>query len=474
MTRLPFRYGKIQDSVVVTNESGQFYFLDGSLFQRFLSDPDALPPSIKDDLESKFFLADDESLAFAIEESAMKLRTKKAFLSSFTELHIIVLTYACNSKCMYCHASSSTDASAQQSMSIPTARKVCEFIMHSPSPNLKIEFQGGEPTLQFDVLVFIVEYLNTLNLFYKKHLEFVVCTNLLELSDEHLQFYKKHMINISTSLDGPQEVHDKNRTPFNTRSNYTRMLENYQRLCTAYSSDRISALLTVSRYSLPHLKACVDTYVAHGFRSIFIRALNPYGLAEKALDDLGYSLDEYLCVYEDALEYILSLNKQGVFIREELASIFLQKMLTPFSSGFVDIQSPSGAGIGCAVYDTDGGVYPSDEARMLARCSDTTFCLGSVRSNTYKEVFLSEKLQDMIRSNLVETASHCQGCPYIPYCGIDPVRAYQETKLHVPHQSCKKYSAIITLLFKKLLTDPDSERVFFSWLVGIPYQEICL
>jgi radical SAM protein with 4Fe4S-binding SPASM domain len=140
----------------------------------------------------------------------------------------------------------------------------------------------------------------------------------------------------------------------------------------------------------------------------------------------------------------------------------------------VDIQSPPGAGISCVVYDTDGGIYPSDEARMLARCGDDSFRLGSVLSDTYKEVFLGEKLRTLIRGNLVETEAHCFGCPYSPYCGIDPVRNYQETKLHISHQSCKKYSRIITLLFTKLQNDPESEKVFFSWLTGISDEELCL
>lgn len=474
MTKLPFRYGRIQDSMLVTNESGQFYFLSIPLFRRFISDPDMLPPNIKNDLISKFFLVEDESMEFALEESAIKLRTKKAFLSTFTELHIIVLTYACNSKCIYCHASSSTDAKEHHMLTMATARRVCEYIMQSPSTTLKIEFQGGEPTLEFNIMMFIVEYITTLNVLYRKNIEYVVCTNLLVFSQEHLEFYKKHSFCISTSLDGPRDIHDTNRTPYNTQSNYSKVLENYQKVCAEYSPDRVSALLTVSKYSLPRLRECVDAYVDHGFRSIFIRSLNPYGLAEKTLGELGYSLEDFLAAYKDVLDYILILNKEGIFIREELASIFLQKILTPFSSGFVDIQSPPGAGISCVVYDTDGGVYPSDEARMLARCGDDSFRLGSVLSDTYEDIFLGEKLQKLIRGNMVETEAHCYGCPYIPYCGIDPVRKYQETKLNVPYQSCKKYSQIITLLFSELKNNPDSEKVFFSWLTGVSYEELCL
>ena len=245
MTRMPFRYGRILDSFVVTNESGQFYFLEQPLFSQFISDPDALPFSTKQDLESKFFLAQDDCIEFALEESAIKLRTKKSFLSDFTALHIIVLTYACNSKCIYCQASSSADTDEQKVMSITTARRICEWIMQSPSPNLKIEFQGGEPTLEFDTMVFIVEYLNALNLRYKKCIEFVVCTNLLVLSEQQLQFFKKHNFDISTSLDGPQDVHDKNRTPLHTQSNYERMVQNYSEFDRVLT-DKVSALLTVS------------------------------------------------------------------------------------------------------------------------------------------------------------------------------------------------------------------------------------
>lgn len=194
MTHLPFRYGKIQDSVLLTNEAGQYCFLDENLFQTFLSEPANLPILIRQDLESKFFVAEDDNLAFAIDESAVKLRTKKAFLNSFTELHIIVLTYKCNSKCRYCHASSSAESSEHHVLSITIARRVCEFIMRSPARNLKIEFQGGEPTLEFEVLVFIVQYLHTLNRKFKKNLDFVVCTNLLVLTAEQLAFYKKYSI----------------------------------------------------------------------------------------------------------------------------------------------------------------------------------------------------------------------------------------------------------------------------------------
>jgi len=467
MVKLPFRYKKLGESVLLTNEAGQFYFLESDSFYLYCNRPEGLPDHIQNDLISKFFLSEEKDLEFALDETAIKLRTKKAFLQNFTELHIIVLTYACNSQCLYCQASSTVNKSEEHYLPLSTAKTICEFIIQSPAPSLKIEFQGGEPTLNFSVLMFIVEYLKAINKQYHKTLEFVVCTNLLSLNDEQLAFYKRHAINISTSVDGPAYLHNMNRISISGRSNYHQVVESYQKVCTVYDPRRVSALLTVSRYSLSHLRECVDAYVQLGFNTIFIRQLNPYGLAEQAMETLGYGLDEFLAAYEDVLEYIIELNKNGTFIREEFASIFLQKILTPYSSGFVDIQSPPGTVISCAVYDCNGTVYPSDEGRMLARCGDAHFALGSVLNDSYCDIFLSEKAVDLVKGSIVESSPSCFGCAFIPYCGIDPVREYQEKKLHRYHQSCEKYRFVMTLLFKKIQGDPEAEKVFFSWVTDI-------
>lgn len=472
MINLPYRFGKIGESILITNEMGQYYFLEQEAFFLFQSHPDALPDSLKNDLISKFFLTEEQDLLFALDESAIKLRTKKAFLQDFTALHIIVLTYACNSQCRYCHASSSIEKPGENHMSFPTARKVCDCIMQSPSRILKIEFQGGEPTLNFPVLTFIVEYLEVLNKHYKKHLEYVVCTNLVQLRKDHLAFYKNHKIFISTSLDGPPTIHDKNRPTTSSVPNSQLVLKNIEKIHNEYGQDKVSALLTISKDTLPLLRPCVDAYLAAGLHSIFLRPLNPYGLAEKNLQEIGYCQQDYIEAYMDALEYILAINQSGTFIREEFACIFLQKILTPYSNGFVDIQSPPGTGIGCAVYDCDGSVYPSDEGRMLARCQDSSFRLGSVITDNYEDIFLSEKLLSMVQNNIIETTPTCLGCPFIPYCGIDPVRKYQDSKLQTPWDGCNTYKSMLTFLFEKIHNNPLDERVFFSWFSSFTYEEL--
>ena len=150
--------------------------------------------------------------------------------------------------------------------------------------------------------MFIVDYLERLNRSYNKSLSFVVCTNLLSLPEEHLSFYKKHEVLISTSLDGPPSIHNENRKSISSIPNYDLVVENYRKICLEYDSKNVSALLTVSRSSLSKLKACVDEYVELGFNSIFIRQLNPYGLAEQELETIGYRQEEFLFSYEEVLD----------------------------------------------------------------------------------------------------------------------------------------------------------------------------
>jgi len=96
-------------------------------------------------------------------------------------------------------------------MSPEVARRVVDYIFKSPPSSIKIEFQGGEPTLNWETLTETVLYAKKVNHKYQKHLDFVVCTNLVKVDNQQLMFFKEHGIHISTSLDGNRDLHDKNR-----------------------------------------------------------------------------------------------------------------------------------------------------------------------------------------------------------------------------------------------------------------------
>ena len=223
--------------------------------------------------------------------------------------------------------------------------------------------------------------------------------------------------------------------------------------------------MTASSDSLGQVEGIIDEYRKLGFAGIFFRALNPYGDAFK--NKLYYKPEQFVEMFKRGLEYIIHLNKQGHSFVEFYTALLLRRILTPYSTGFVDLQSPSGAGVSGVIYDYSGDVYPADEARMLARMGNKSFKLGNVYENSYKEIFLSETLRDIISSSCVETIPGCSTCVYRTYCGVDIFRNYLETGdiANVRSDSffCRKQTLIFDYLFERL-KDPEFMKIVSTWI----------
>jgi len=357
-----------------------------------------------------------------------------------------------------------------------TAKAVVETIFKSPSKYIKIEFQGGEPLLNLDIVKYIVAYANALNRVFKKHLQFVVCTNLTLINKDILSYFASNNIHISTSLDGPKELHTSNRPLKNGKNSYDVYCNNLKLAKEILGKDRISALMTTTRASLKKGREIVDEYVNQGFNYIFMRNLNPYGQAIHSEDVIGYKIEEFIGFYKNALKYIIEVNLKGYHMVEGYASILLKKILTPFSTGFVDLQSPAGVGISSVIYNYDGNVYASDEGRMLASMGDNKFLLGNVTSNSYEEIFGGQGLFSLIKQSCSEIIPGCAYCAYLPFCGADPVRNYVETGDIVGNRtrslSCKKNMAIIQHLLELIQSgNDDILDVFWSWITNRSLRE---
>jgi radical SAM protein with 4Fe4S-binding SPASM domain len=168
------------------------------------------------------------------------------------------------------------------------------------------------------------------------------------------------------------------------------------------------------------------------------------------------------------LDYIIELNKSGKYFVEEFTAIILKKILTPFSTGFVDLQSPSGIVNNVVVYNYDGYVYASDESRMLAEYNDYTFQLGHI-SESYENIFYGKKVQDIAMVWANETIAGCADCAFMSYCGADPIRNYSTQGdfygIRPTSSFCKKHKQIIYHIFS-LLIDRKEEvlPIFKRWL----------
>lgn len=467
---LPFRYEQFNGKeYLITNDVGEYLFIPNADFYKFVNYKLNVNSDIYLEIESKQ-VATRDNISDVVKMLATKFRTKKSILRDFTSLHMVVPTLRCNSSCIYCQVARKDMDAESVDMSKETAKKVIKLIFQSPSPFIKIEFQGGDPSTNFPMVKFMIEEAETLNILKKRNLEFVICTNISLLDENMVEYLKKHNCYVSTSLDGPADLHNTNRPLQNTNKTHEIFEENLQMIRRVFGTeDCVSALMTTSKYSLGRFKEIIDEYVRLGFNSIFLRSLNPYGFAKQYKDKIAYPIEDFLDNYKEGLDYIIELNKKGIYFSEGFATLLLRRMLTPFATGFVDLQSPAGVGISGAIYDYDGNVYVADEARMMARFKNYYFLLGNVHKNTHQEMFNGKLLHSVLDKSCTECLPGCAKCVYQPYCGADPVRNMSEqgdvVGFRPTNEMCKKTKTIIRYLFDLLRSgDKETERILWSWI----------
>lgn len=478
---LPFTFKKLEkNNTLLINQAGEYLNISNSNFKMLHTQQLAKNSPIYSVLKAKHFIADnEENLALAIDLLATKLRTKKSFISDFTALHMIVVTLRCNCQCRYCHASSVDLNRTEFDMDWNTAKNTIDMIFQTPCNNIKIEYQGGEPLCNWSIIKESILYAEFLNKIAKKSLEFIICTNLTEITKEQVLFFKKHKIQISTSLDGLKCHHDKHRKSRVLESSYDAFISNLEKIRNILGNDSCSALLTITNDNLYSLKEIIDHYIELGFNNIFLRTLNPYGNAIVNTDDLSYTIVEFIQEYINALNYIIKINLKGINFAESFATLLLSRILTPFATGFVDLQSPSGAGISGVIYNYDGEIYPADEGRMLAKMGDKYFCMGNVNTTDYKTAFNGKVIRDIVANSCVEILPICSECAYQQYCGADPIRNYLETKdimgKRLQSEFCKKNRAILDYLFNIIIEDnPNIMDIFWSWVTRRKYEDVSL
>jgi radical SAM protein with 4Fe4S-binding SPASM domain len=223
--------------------------------------------------------------------------------------------------------------------------------------------------------------------------------------------------------------------------------------------------MTTTKLSLDYPIEIVDEYFNLGFQGIFLRNISPYGFALRT-EKSKYDTEKFLTFYKKALDRILEYNFQGYNFTEDLARIFLIKMLSPFNVGFVDLQSPAGLINGVIVFNYDGGVYATDESRMLAEQKDFTFKLGTL-NDSYNELFFGKKAQEIAEVWANESLAGCSECAFQQYCGADPVHNHAtqgDMYGYRPNSDfCQKNMEIIRYLIELMESDERIKNIFQGW-----------
>lgn len=464
---LPMRLISLdQGRYVLTNFAGEYVVLPKQTVVRLVRHELDMSSDVYEELASKHFVLGGDS-DVALDLLAVKYRTKQSLLANFTSLFMYVVTLRCDHSCPYCQVSRQSVDRHAYDMKPEVADEAIDFMFRSPSRSIKVEFQGGEPLLNFPLISRVVEHVESRNESEGRDLQFVIATNLAPLTDEMLAFCREHEILISTSLDGPRALHNLNR-PRPGGDSHQLAEQGIRRVREALGHDRVSALMTTTAASLSAPAEIVDEYVRQGFSCIFLRPLSPYGFAVKTGLVRKYTVEEWLEFYRAALAHIIGLNLRGIPFREEYSSLILRKMLTPYPTGYVDLQSPAGIGIAGLVFNYDGEIYASDEARMLAETGDRRFRLGRLADDSFEDVMLSDALVDVLSETMTEGVPMCVDCGFQPYCGSDPVyhHATQGDAVGFKPSSdfCRRNMEVMRHLIRLLEDDEQAASVLQSWL----------
>ena len=469
------RARKVAGRFVVTSLEGEWIVLEPDEYQALSRNEVAPESELGERLAKKNLLASRYDASAA----TRALARRKRFLHHGPNLHILVVTLRCNQTCVYCHASRAKADEVGTDMTPEIARRAVDLALSTTSPAVTLELQGGEPLLAFPVIVEAVEHAIARSGELGKRLDVTLVTNLSAMDDAKLEWLLDHRVQICTSVDGPADLHDRQRK-LPGASAYSKAAYWIRRINDAYQARgldpsvyRVEALLTTTRETLPRWKDVIDTYAGLGCRALFLRPVDPFGFGARAGARVGYDVAEFLDFYRSAVREMIRLNLEGVEILERFASIFLSKILHSDDPNYLDIRSPCGAGIGQVAYGYDGGIFTCDEGRMLHEDGDDTFLIGRVGESKYRDLMGHKTVRALAIASNLDGQPSCSSCAYLPYCGVCPVHNHRTQGSifgRMPESRwCAVHMGIQDFLFELLATaEPEVLRVLERWTEGRP------
>jgi len=222
-------------------------------------------------------------------------------------LHV---AHDCNLKCSYCFAEEGEYKGHRSLMSVEVGRQSIDFILKNSGNrrNLEVDFFGGEPLMNFEVVKAIVEYGREKEKEYNKNIRFTLTTNGLLLDEDKLEYINKTMDNVVLSIDGRKEINDKMRKCYNGKSSYDIIVPKFQRLVESRKGANYYVRGTFTRENLDFSED-VNHLADLGFKQISIEPVvaepkHSYALRE---EDIKQICDEYEKLAVDMLRY----NKEG-------------------------------------------------------------------------------------------------------------------------------------------------------------------
>ncbi|MEN8906615.1 MAG: thioether cross-link-forming SCIFF peptide maturase [Clostridiales bacterium] len=306
-------------------------------------------------------------------------------------LHV---AHTCNLRCKYCFADEGKYNLSKILMDYETAKKSIDFVIKSSGnrKNIEIDFFGGEPLMNFDVVKETVSYARSLEKSKNKNFRFTITTNGLLLNEDNIKYLNENMSNIVLSIDGRKRIHDNMRIDTKNNGSYDKILSNFKKIAKLRDQKDYYVRGTFTRYNLDFSQDVIHL-LNEGFKQISVEPVvsdsnSGFEIREKDIEKI---FEEYEKL---AKKYVSNCKKGKEFN-------FFHFMID-LDSGPCVLKRSSGCGAGFdyLAVSPDGDIYPCHQF-----VGKEEFKMG----NVYKDS-VNEKIENKFKNSNIYTKKDCDDC----------------------------------------------------------------
>ncbi len=234
----------------------------------------------------------------------------KARTSGVVKALCLHVAHTCNLNCEYCFASQGKFHGERALMSFETGKAALDFLVANSGTrrNLEVDFFGGEPLMNFDVVKRLVEYARSIEKEAGKNFRFTLTTNGVLIDDDVIDFANRECSNVVLSLDGRREVHDRFRVDYAGNGSFDKIVPKFQRLVEARGGRNYYMRGTFTHLNPDFLKD-IETMLDLGFNELSMEPVvcaegDPYALTA---DDMPIIFEQY----EKLAELMIKRRREG-------------------------------------------------------------------------------------------------------------------------------------------------------------------
>ena len=345
----------------------------------------------------------------SFEPMAGKLKEKTSGVVKALCLHI---AHTCNLNCSYCFASQGKYHGERAVMSFEVGKRALDFLIENSGNrhNLEVDFFGGEPLLNFEVVKELVAYARSIEKKHNKNFRFTLTTNGMLIDDDVIDFANRECANVVLSLDGRREIHDRFRVDYQGRGSFDTIVPKFQKLVKERGGKNYYMRGTFT-HANPDFLEDIKVMLDLGFRELSMEPVvcAPGDPAELTKDDMAVVSEQY----EKLAELMLKKHKEG-------DPFTFYHYMIDLTGGPCIYKRISGCGSGTEYMAVTpwGDLYPCHQF-----VGDEKYKLGDIFSG----VTNTEAREEFASCN-VYAKEECRGCWASLYCsGGCAANAYHAT-----------------------------------------------